>query len=71
MIKTFTDYDGTTHNIGEKWTFLAYSINYYDNGVQWFITFDDNQEWSIPLWLDDKHQKELDTCPEKYIEVYD
>lgn len=70
VIKTFTDYDGTTHNIGEIWTFLAYSFNYYDNGVQWFITFNDIQEWSIPLWLDDKQQKEVDCCPEIYIEVY-
>lgn len=71
VIKNFTDFDGTTHNIGDIWTFLAYSFNCYDNGVQWFITFDDTQEWSIPLWLDDNQQKEVDCYPETYIELYD
>ena len=70
VIKDFVDYDGTTHKKGERWTFLAYSYNCYDNGLQWFITFDNVQEWQIPLLLDDKEQEKIDIHPEVYIEVY-
>jgi hypothetical protein len=70
VIKDFIDYDGTTHNKGEVWTFLAYSFSCYDNGLQWFITFDGAEEWSIPLFLDDMEQQDIDSHPEVYIEVY-
>jgi len=67
VIKTFTE-SGTIHPLGEQWTFLASAFLPHDNGLQWFVTFDGKQEWSINLWLDAPEEAEIERKLDEYIE---
>ncbi|PUA27415.1 MAG: hypothetical protein B0W54_12600 [Cellvibrio sp. 79] len=68
VIKEFTDYDRHIHPEGEEWLFLGYSFAPYDDGLSWLISFDDKQEWHIPMqWRDDEQGKVLDAL-EQFIQ---
>lgn len=69
VIKEFIDADGTTHKIGDTWVFLACSYVPYDNGLQWFITLDNTQEWLVPLWLEEEAHRRVDAHLEEYLEI--
>ena len=37
VIKTFTDYDGTVHPVGESWRFVKKSFLPYEDGLSLFV----------------------------------
>ena len=69
VIKSFRDYDGDMHQIGEEWTFLGYSFLPYDDGMSWFVSLDDVQEWHIRLqWRPEAQGEVLDDLSSYIIE---
>ena len=69
VIKAFTDCNNVTHNVGETWIFLAYSFLPYDDGLQWFVTYDGRHEWDIPLWLAQERFQDIERHIEDYVEI--
>ncbi|MDR3158830.1 MAG: DUF3601 domain-containing protein [Zoogloeaceae bacterium] len=49
VIKGFKDHDGHIHPEGEERIFLGCSFLPYDDGLSWFVSFDEKQEWCIPM----------------------
>jgi Domain of unknown function (DUF3601) len=49
VTREFTDHDGDVHPAGEEWTYLGTSFLPYHSGRSFFISFDDRQEWMLPM----------------------
>ncbi len=49
VIKPFTDFDGTHHRVGEQWLLLLTGFNKFDCEFLLYVSFDEKQQWSIPL----------------------
>jgi len=65
VIRKFTDYDQHVHPEGESWSFLGYSFSPYDDGMSFFVSFDDRQEWHIRLqWRPEGQGDVLDNLAE-------
>ena len=69
VVKEFMDYDRHIHPQGEQWSFLGYSFLPYDDGMSFFVSFDDQQEWHVRLqWRPEEQGHVLDNLAE-YIRV--
>lgn len=65
VIKEFKDFDRHVHPVGEEWSFLGYSFLPYDNGMSFFVSFDDLQEWRLRLqWRAEEQGRVLDRLAE-------
>lgn len=61
VIKAFTDFDRHVHLEGEEWSFLGSAFVPYDDGMSFFVSFDDQQEWQVRLqWRPEEQGDVLD-----------
>ncbi len=61
VIKSFTDYDGFVHPVGEQWVFLWHSFLPYEDGLTLAISLDGQQECHIRMqWLPEAQSEILD-----------
>ncbi|MDR2639050.1 MAG: DUF3601 domain-containing protein [Helicobacteraceae bacterium] len=67
VIKSFQDHDEHIHPEGEEWIFLGYSFLPYDDGLLWFVSFDEKREWSIPMRWNDSSQSAIIDRLSEYI----
>jgi hypothetical protein len=49
VVKDFIDSDQDVHPVGEFWKLLGCTYNQYEEVLSLFVTFDNKQEWHIPL----------------------
>jgi hypothetical protein len=49
VVKEFKDSDQDVHPVGESWKLLGCTYNKYDEVLSLFVTFNNGQEWHIPL----------------------
>ncbi len=49
VIKSFRDFDGQDHPIGEEWTYLGTAFLPYDDGLSLFVSLDGDREWHIRM----------------------
>lgn len=55
VIQSFEDSDGTSHPVGETWTFLGHGFLPHEDGVSLFVSFDGAREWHIRMqWRNDQ-----------------
>lgn len=60
VVKSFRDFDGFVHPVGEKWQFLGSNFVPYDDGLSVFVADDDGAEWHMRLcW---RACDQLDIC---------
>lgn len=65
VIKEFVDYDRHAHAVGEQWRFLGFSLLPSDDGMSFFVSFDEAQEWHIRLqWRAEEQAHVLDNLSE-------
>ena|SRR6187399_1555933 len=55
VTKSFVDFDGATHPVGERWRFVGSGFLPYDNGLSLFVQTAEG-EWHIRLQLDSDQQ---------------
>jgi hypothetical protein len=68
VIKPFTDFDGTVHNLGDEWTFLGAMFDRMDSTLFLCISKLDKSEWQIPLNWDPENQGEIiDSFSREYV----
>ena len=61
VVREFVDYDGHRHPVGEEWCFCGWSFVPYEDGMSFFVSLDDRQEWQLRLqWRDDAQGAILD-----------
>ena len=69
VVREFVDYDGDPHPVGEEWRFCGWSFVPYEDGMSFFISLDDRQEWQLRLqWRDDSQGAVLDRLSD-YLEA--
>lgn len=66
--REFIDNDRQVHPVGERWKFLGYSYNRFDEGLSLFVTLDGEQEWHIPLENTVEEQQSLLDSLNAYIQ---
>lgn len=67
VIHEFEDYDRHVHPVGDTWTFLGHSFLPYEDGMSFFVSVDNQQEWLIRLqWRREAQAHILDNLP-KYL----
>src|SRR5262245_13610619 len=49
VTRQFTDSDGVTHPVGERWRFIASDFCRHDDELLVVVQFDDTAEWRILL----------------------
>ena len=49
VIKSFTDFDGAVHPVGEEWYFVGSAFLPYDDGLSLFVADPAGNEWHIRL----------------------
>jgi hypothetical protein len=49
VTRSFVDFDGGEHPIGEAWTFLGHAYLPYDRGLSLFVSLDGEGEWHIRM----------------------
>ena len=70
VIGEFYDHDRHVHPAGEEWLFLGYSFLPYDDGMSFFVSFDGEQEWHIPMqWREEEQGPILDSLGSYVAEV--
>ena len=71
VVQPFSDYSGYLHPIGEEWMFLGYSFVPYDEGLSLFITFNQLEEWNIPMLYNENGQQDIIESFSEYIQLID
>ena len=69
VIKTFKDYDGFTHTVGEKWYFSCAYFLPYEDGYTLYISKNKIDISAIYLQNREETQKNLCSHPEEYFEI--
>ncbi len=65
VVKEFTDFDYFRHLVGEEWTFLGHSFLPHEDGMSFYISLDDREEWLLPLqWRNEQQGGVLDALGE-------
>lgn len=59
VVRTFVDYDGYVHSVGEEWTFLGFAFLPVDDGLSWFVSLDGIDEWHIRMQCTAEEQGEV------------
>jgi len=67
VCRSFVDYDGDEHPVGEEWDFLFCSLFPYEMGVTLHVTLDSKREWLIRMQHEDDQQGEILENLELYI----
>ena len=61
VTRSFVDFDGHTHAVGEEWTFLGTSFLPYDDGLSVFIADETGRERQIRMqWRDEAQGPVID-----------
>ena len=61
VVREFVDYDGDCHPAGEEWRFCGWSFVPYEDGMSFFVSLDDRQEWQLRLqWREEAQGAILD-----------
>lgn len=69
VAKSFVDYDGEIHPIGENWIYLSHSFLPHDDGLSLFVSLDGERQRQIRLqWRDDQQGALIENL-EDYIRV--
>jgi len=69
VTREFVDYDKCVHPSGERWVFIGSSFVPYEDGMSFFVSFDDVHESQIRLqWRPEAQAEILDKLSE-YIAV--
>jgi hypothetical protein len=64
VANTFLDNDKQVHRAGESWMFLDYTVSGPGEIVAFFVSFDGNQEWCIPMHIDSPDELVTNVQPE-------
>ncbi len=65
VVREFLDYDKHRHPAGEEWQFCGFCFLPYEDGMSFFVSFDGQQEWNIPLqWRAEEQGQILDRLAE-------
>lgn len=67
VLKSFADYDGDAHSVGEEWVFLGYSFFPHEDGLSLFISLDGENEWMIRMQSRADQQGEVVNRLETYV----
>jgi hypothetical protein len=67
VILQFADYDKSIHPVGEEWTFLGHSFLPYEDGMSFFVSLDDVQEWHLRLQWRPEEQAEILDHLDRYL----
>jgi hypothetical protein len=68
VIRAFADHDGDLHPVGEEWTFLGSAFLPYEDGLSWFVTLDQEEEWHIRMqWREEAEGPVIDAL-DQYLE---
>jgi Domain of unknown function (DUF3601) len=59
VTKSFVDYDGEIHPIGENWIYLSHSFLPHDDGLSLFVSLDGERQRQIRLQWRDEQQGAL------------
>lgn len=68
VIAPFTDYDGTTHRVGETWRFISKSFVPYHDGLSLTVEQDGQQRVIRFLWQHDGQANIIEGF-NKYVEA--
>jgi len=65
VVKTFADFDGDLHRVGESWIFLGRNFLPYEDGLSLFVSLDGDQEWHIRMrWTPEEQGPIIDALGE-------
>ena len=69
VIKSFKDFDGTTHSIGETWQFVEKSFLPYDDGLSLFVERNGQRIQYRLQWREDAQGQVIDAFSDFVEEV--
>lgn len=69
VVRSFHDYDGDTHCVGEVWIFLGSSFLPYEDGLTLYVQCDDG-DYQIRLQWGEDEQGEIITNLSSYVLEY-
>jgi hypothetical protein len=69
VVRSFTDFDGEPHPVGEEWIFVRTSFLPYDDGLSVFVEDESGQQRQIRMqWRDEAQGPVIDRLSD-YLEV--
>lgn len=70
VIRSFVDYDGAEHAVGERWIFAGSNFLPYDDGLSLFVTDDEGHLQHIRLqWRPESQGAMIDALEDHIAEI--